>query len=61
MTDPTAFMEHLLRTLLPRTPFSDFFVVERAHRIPATQGPLGALPRTFILKLLNFRDRDLGL
>lgn len=29
--------------------------------MPATQGPLGAPPRTFILKLLNFKDRDLVL
>lgn len=56
--DPTAFTEHLLRTLLPDARFSDVFVVERAHRMPATRVPPGTPPRTFILKLLNFRDRD---
>lgn len=59
--DSTAFTEHLLHTLLPRAQYPDFFVVERAHSIPATRGVLGAPPRTFILKLLNFRDRDLVL
>lgn len=37
--DPTTFTEHLLRTLLPRAQFSNFFVVERAHRMPAARGP----------------------
>lgn len=59
--EPTSFTEKLLRELLPQAVFSDVFVVERAHRMPATRGPPGAPPRTFILKLLNFRDRDLVL
>lgn len=59
--DSTAFTKRLLCTLLPRAQFSYFFVVKWAHRMPATRGILGAPPRTFILKLLNFRDRDLVL
>lgn len=54
--DTTTFTEHLLCTLLPDARFSDFFVVERARRMPTT-----APPWTFILKLLNFRDRDVVL
>lgn len=34
------------------------FAVERAHMMPAARGIPGAPPRTFILRLLNFRDRD---
>lgn len=55
---PTEFVEKLLRTLLPSAQFSPFYVVERAHRIPPKPGPQGSPPRTFILKFLNFRDRD---
>lgn len=58
-TDPTAFAERLLQQLLPSACFSPFFMVERAHRIPSTRGPQGAPPRTFIFKLLHFRDRDM--
>lgn len=60
-SDPTAFTENLLRSLLPQAQFSPFFVVERAHRMPASRGAPGAPPRTFIFRLLNFRDRDLVL
>lgn len=35
-SDPTAFTEQLLRSLLPQAPFSAHFVVERAHRMLAT-------------------------
>lgn len=33
-------------------------MVERAHRLAAKPPPQGAPPRTFIAKMLNFRDRD---
>lgn len=59
--DPTAYTERLLRTLLPQASFSPYFAVERAHRMPSARGPPGAPPRTFIFRLLNFRDRDLVL
>lgn len=59
--DPEAYTEHLLRTLLPQAPFSTHFAVERAHRMPSVRGPPGAPPRTFIFRMLNFRDRDLIL
>lgn len=56
--DPVAFMEELLPSLLPKAKFSNHFSIERAHRIPASRGPPGAPPRTFIFKLLHYRDRD---
>lgn len=34
------------------------FGVEHAHRIPMTPGPPRSPPRTFIMKLLNYRDRN---
>lgn len=34
------------------------FAVERAHRVPFRQPAPGAPPRAFLLKLLNYRDRD---
>lgn len=33
-------------------------MVECAHQIPMSPGPPDSTPRTFIAKLLNFRDRD---
>ncbi|PIO34345.1 hypothetical protein AB205_0040660, partial [Aquarana catesbeiana] len=48
----------LLRDLLPEARWSPYFTVERAHRIPPKPGPPGSPPRTFILHLLSFRDRD---
>lgn len=59
--DLLASTERFLHTLFPQAPFSCHFVVERAHRMPPTHGPLGAPPHTFIFKLLNFRDRNLIL
>lgn len=55
---PALFVEDLLRTLLPDAQLSPYFAVERAHRVPPRPGPEGAPPRTLILRLLNFRDRD---
>lgn len=55
---PTDFVEKFLRTLLPSAQFPPFYAVEREHCIPPKPGPPGSPPRTFILKFLNFRDRD---
>lgn len=57
-SDPMAFMEHLLPSLLPKANFSPHFSIERSHGMPATRGPQGAPPHTFIVKLLHYRDRD---
>lgn len=59
--DTSAYTERLLRSLFPQVAFSSYFAVERAHRMPPARGPPGAPPRTFIFRLLNFRDRDLIL
>lgn len=56
--NPTGFVEDMLRNLLPDARLSPHYTVERAHRIPPRPGPPGAPPRTFILRLLNFQDRD---
>ncbi|KAM9320225.1 LOW QUALITY PROTEIN: X-linked retinitis pigmentosa GTPase regulator [Gastrophryne carolinensis] len=55
---PESFVENLIKNVLAPEGLSPFFVVERAHRIPFRPPPPGAPPRPFILKLLNFRDRD---
>lgn len=60
-SDTSAYTERLLRSLFPQAAFSPHFAVERAHRMPPTRGPPGTPPRTFIFRLLNFRDRDLIL
>lgn len=57
-TNPAVFVEQLLRNLLPNAQFSPYFTVERAHRVSPKPNIPGAPPHTFILRLLNFRDRD---
>lgn len=59
--DPTTFLEQLLITHYGREAFSPMLAVERAHRMPARPPPQGAPPRTFIAKLLNYKDRDAAL
>lgn len=56
--DPPSFLEKLLISTFGRAEFSTSFVVERAHRLASKPPPQGAPPRTFIAKLLNYRDRD---
>lgn len=53
--NPTFFVENLLRTLLPV-----LSLLHRGERLSYTAQAWtpGGPPRTFILKLLNFRDRD---
>lgn len=57
-SDPATFLEKLLIATYGRDAFLATFVVEQAHHMPARRPPKGAPPRTFIAKLLNFRDRD---
>lgn len=52
--DPTAFTEHLLRTLLPQAQFSPRFVVERAHRMPPVWGQPGAPPTHLHIQATEF-------
>lgn len=50
-----------LCTLFPQGTFSSFFALDLAHSMHLTRSPPGVLPRTFILRLLNFQDYDLVL
>lgn len=56
--DPATFLKKLLIKTYGREALSTTFVVEHAHHMPARRPPEGAPPRTFIAKLLNYRDRD---
>lgn len=58
---PELFAEQLLREVLSPLTLSTCFVIERAHRIPTKALPPGAPPRPFIMKVLNYRDRDVIL
>lgn len=42
--NPTAFVEELLRSLLPAAQFSPFYTVDRTHRVPLRPGPEGSPP-----------------
>lgn len=55
---PAEFAETFLISLLDLPAMPPTFVVERAHRVPPTPPIPGNPPRPFLLKLLNYRDRD---
>lgn len=55
--DPTMFLERLLNTTHGCEAFSPTLAVEKAHRMPARPPPQGAPPRTFITKLLNYKNQ----
>lgn len=55
---PATFLEELLVTTYGRAEFSQAFIVERVHRMPAKKPPPGAPPRVFIAKFLNYRVWD---
>lgn len=55
---PAEFAETFLISLLDLPAMPPTFVVERAHRVPATPLIPGNPPQPFLLKLLNYRDRD---
>lgn len=54
---PADFTENLLKELLAPISLSTAYTVEGANKIPTRQVP-EATPRPFILRLLNYRDRD---
>lgn len=56
--NPELFAEQLIRELLSPITLSPCFIIERAHRIPTRALPPGAPARPFIIKVLNYRDRD---
>lgn len=55
---PAEFTEQLLSTLFSLGDMPPTFVVERAHRVPLLPPRPGAPPHPFLLRLLNYRDRD---
>lgn len=55
---PVEFVEIFLTTWLGLTDLPRTFAVERAHRVPTTPPIPRAPPRPFLIKLLNYRDRD---
>lgn len=55
---PAEFAESFLIQLLDLPAMPPTFVVERAHRVPPTPPIPGAPARPFLLRLLNYRDRD---
>lgn len=60
-TNAATFMEEWLREHVAGEDLSPYFCVERAHRIPTGRPKPGANPRPLILKILNYRDRDILL
>ena len=56
--DVEAFVEKLINQGLQPRNLSEFFTIERAHRIPGRPPQPGGPPRTIIAKLLHYRDRD---
>lgn len=55
---PAEFAEAFFKDILELTPVSPTYVVERAHRVPTGRRPPGAPPRPFLVRFLNYRDRD---
>lgn len=59
--NPVAFIESWLLTIFGKESFTPMFSVERAHRVPMSPLPPGYPPRTFLFKMLNYKDRDVIL
>lgn len=58
---PAQFAELFFKQLLSIQEMPPTYVVERAHRVPTGNRPPGAFPRPFLVRFLNFRDRDMLL
>ncbi|KAJ1190971.1 hypothetical protein NDU88_000288 [Pleurodeles waltl] len=57
-TSMVDFLEKWLKENIAEEGLSQFFAVERAHRVPARPSPLGVPARPVIAKLLHYKDRD---
>ncbi|KAJ1114710.1 hypothetical protein NDU88_002941 [Pleurodeles waltl] len=55
--NPTQYVEDWLKTIA-KARLSNYFTIERAHRIPSGKTQPGASPRPLIARVLNHRDRD---
>lgn len=56
-----AFAELFFKRLLDLGELPPTYVVERAHRVPMGRRPPGEYPRPFLVRFLNYRDRDMIL
>lgn len=52
------FAEAFFMSLLDLTEVPPTYAVERAHRVPTGRSTPGAPPRPFLVRFLNYRDRD---
>lgn len=57
----TTFAELFFKQLLSLQDLPPTYVIERAHRVPTGNRPPGAFPRPFLVRFLNYRDRDMIL
>lgn len=55
---PAEFTESFFKDILGLQSVSTTYVVERAHIVPTGRWIPGAPPRPFLVKFLNFWDRD---
>lgn len=56
--NPAEYFESWLLNVFGKETLSPLFAIERAHRVPMRPLPPGAPPRTVLIKLLHFKDRD---
>lgn len=60
-SNPTEYFESWLRNTIGKDHLTPLFAVERAHRVPTRPLPPGAPPRSVLIRILHFRDRDIVL
>lgn len=58
---PAIFAESLFKNLLNLPDMPPTYVVERTHRVSMGRRPEGAPPWPFLVRFLNYRDRDMIL
>lgn len=58
---PSTFAEQFFKSLLSLGDLPPTYVAERAHRVPTGARPSGAPPRPFLVRFLNYKDRDMLL
>lgn len=58
---PVLFTEQFFKTLLSLRDLPTTYTMDRAHWVPSGTRPPGSLPRPFLVRFLNYRDRDMLL
>lgn len=56
--EPTTFVENWQLEIYGKKAFSPFFAVELAHRVLPHPPQPGGLPRSILVRLLHYRDRE---